>query len=132
MEAGARGYVEVEVGMMNAMQTPEQRHCVEHQVLQVDRQVEGQHRQHNRPRIRHVDEIEHAHAARGRKGGNANRCHGKDCPHQDAIQDRERQVVGPAQRPSLLQRASWRQQLPHRHRREDAEEGTQPNRHLVG
>ena len=44
MEAHAGGHVEVEVGVMHAVQPPQHRHGMEQHVLQVDGEVEQDHR----------------------------------------------------------------------------------------
>ena len=56
----------------------------------------------------------------GGKTGHPDRCHRQDRPQKDVVQDREREVVRPAHRLSLLQGTPRREKLPQCHRREDA------------
>jgi len=50
VEAHARRRVEVEVGMMDHVQPPQQRHGVEHHVLEIDDEVQGHDREgHGQP-----------------------------------------------------------------------------------
>ena len=42
MEAQARADVDVEIGVMHAVQPPQQRHAMEHDVLGIDDEIEDQ------------------------------------------------------------------------------------------
>ena len=44
MEAHAGGHVELEIGMVHAVQPPERRHRMEQHVLEVDGEIEKDHR----------------------------------------------------------------------------------------
>ena len=47
METRASGHVEVEVGVMHPMHTPQRGHRVKHHVLEVDGGIEQHHRRNN-------------------------------------------------------------------------------------
>ena len=64
VKAQARGHVELEVGVMHAMQPPQRRHGVKEDVLQIDREVQEDDRKDNaRPR-RQRDDIEETKSVR--------------------------------------------------------------------
>ena len=112
METRARGHVKIQVGVVHAVQAPQQRHGVEHHVLQIDRQVQRQHREHDYEEVRKVEEVEQPHPALGGKSGHANGGHRKDRPDQHTVKDRDSQVVGPAHRLVHVQKTPRRHQLP--------------------
>ena len=67
MKARAGGHVEVEIGVMHPVQAPQQRHRVEHDVLQVDGKIEDDRPKRERPPDRHVEIVEHSPATARRR-----------------------------------------------------------------
>ena len=113
------------------MQTPEQRDRVEHQVLQINRQVQRQHREQNCQRLRDVKEVEQTHAPPRGKCGDAYRGDGQRRTRQDAVEHCQSKIVGPAQRLARARGAPRRRQFPHCYDAEEAEKNAQPHRWLV-
>ena len=132
MKARAGGDVDVRVGVMHPVQAPQQRHRVEHDMLQIDGKVECDHRQHECPPVRHLDGVQQSPAAFGGQQGESDRCQRKQQAQDQAVQRHQREVVQPAHPP-------WQQpcpprcnRLPDRHQDEHAEERAQADGRLVG
>ncbi len=58
MKAQSRCGVELEVRVVHPVQTPQRRDGMEHDVLQIDGQIEKQHGQDNGQPIRRADSVE--------------------------------------------------------------------------
>ena len=57
MEPGPSGHIEIEVGMMHAVQAPQRRHGMEHDVLQIDGKIQRDDRDDYGKRKRYVEVI---------------------------------------------------------------------------
>ena len=87
MKAGARRDVDIEVGVVHAMQPPQQRHRVKHDVLEIDRKIErNQGQQHLEPQAQ-LKRMQQPHAARFREQRDSHRRGGKDRPDQRRVND---------------------------------------------
>jgi hypothetical protein len=74
MKAQPRADIEFEIGVMHSMQTPKARNGMKEHVLQIDREVEDDHRSHHaQPRLNR-ESIEEAKAARFSEESEANSC----------------------------------------------------------
>ena len=93
MKAQAGRGVEVEIGVVHAVQPPEPRHRMEHHMLEVDREVEQQHREHEGDPDRQLEVVEEPPAA---LLGHDRKPHAEDrkCQPQDhGVERDEREVV---------------------------------------
>ena len=128
----ACGDVEIEIRVMHAMEAPQHRHGVDHDVLEVDDEIEDDDRDYHLQPERQRDHVEHAPAAffRG-SDGERDRNHGDEQPHGQRVEDDDADIAVPAQPAGLAQRPARRGQLPQRHHGEDADEETEPDRGLV-
>ncbi len=82
--------------MVHAVQPPQQRHGMEHPVLDVDDEIEGQKRHDDRNPIRHVDLIEHTPAHRPRHARERNRQHRKTEAQHGGVHGDQQQIMEPA------------------------------------
>ena len=117
----AGGGVEVEIGMVHPVQPPEPGNGVEHDVLQVDREVEQQHRDQDRDPGGHVDDVEQAPALVLGRDGKADREDREGQPQDHCIKHHERQVVGPADDARDLPPPPGCGDFPDRHGRQHAQ-----------
>jgi len=96
MEAQRRREVVVHVGVVHAVEPPEQRHAVEQAVLQVAREVESHERDAHREPSRRVGPVEEPDAALGRQDRRPHRDEGQRRPHDERIDHAEGEVGEPA------------------------------------
>jgi len=118
--------------MVHAVQAPERGHGMEDHVLEVDGQIECQHRHHERQPVRHVDGVEEAPPVLGREDRERHRHHGKRQANQDGVDHDDAEIVRPADQPRDFAPSPRRGHFPHGHRDQDAEENPQPDRRFVG
>jgi hypothetical protein len=120
--------VEVEVGMVHPMQPPEPRHRVEHDMLEVDREVQQQHRDDDSHPDRHVDVVEQSPATVLGHDRKADRDDGKRKPQDDRVDHDERKVVRPTDHPRDFSPPAGCRDLPQRHRRQNTQKGGKADR----
>ena len=93
VEAHAGGDVDVEIGMMHAVQPPQHRHLVEHNVLSIDDEIEDQKAQHRGERGRQPGEMEQPPSALGREQRRAHRRGRNEDAHREHIDDEDAEIV---------------------------------------
>jgi len=131
MKARAGGDVEIEIGVVHAVQAPEQRHGVHHDVLQVNHEVHGNHGHHHGQPVRRFDIIENAPALFLGKQRHADRGGGKQQAQHHGIEHHDAKVAAPAHGLGDAQGPGRRQDLPQRHDGEDTEKEPQADDGLV-
>ena len=132
MEAGAGRHVEIQVGMVHAMQPPQRRYGVEHDVLEVDDQIQHDDRERNLEPEGQGDRVEQAPAALRRQQGQPDGRQRKDQPHQDRVERHDADIAVPAQPAWPRERAARRGKLPQRDEGEDAEKEAEPDGRFAG
>ena len=131
MEARPGGHIVIQIGMMNAMEAPQQGHRVNHDMLQVDHQVHGHHGDQDRPAQWQLVIVQQPPAL---TLGETRHAHGggrKQQAQHEAVEKHQPQVVGPAPPTRQTQAPSGGFQLPQRHQQKHAKEETEPQRHFV-
>jgi hypothetical protein len=73
METHAGGHVDIEIGVVHAVKTPQRRHVMEDDVLTVDHEIERDHPERERRPGRQCQQIEQPPAVRSRDQGDADR-----------------------------------------------------------
>ena len=131
MEANAGGDVDVEIGMMHAVQPPQHRHLVEDNVLSIDDEIEDQKAQHRGKRERQCGEMEESPSAPGREQRGAYRRGRNEDAHREHIDDENAEIVRPARRAADRPRAARGQELPPGHDREDEGKAAYANQELA-
>ena len=131
MEPGPGGDVEIEIGMMHAMQPPQRRHGVEHDMLQIDDEIEDDDRDRDLQPERQRDQVEDPPAAIRGQGGQGDGKQGNEEPHRQCVEEGDADIAVPAQPARPRQGPARRRQLPQGDEGEDAEEGTEPDRRFV-
>ena len=131
MEPGPCGHIEVEVGVVHAVQPPERGHGMEHHMLKIDRQVENDDREQDFEPERQFDEIEKAPAPAFGNDGQCDRHQRDEKPHQRRIQRHQAQIGIPAQPARMGQPPARPRELPQGHNDENAEEEPQPDRRFA-
>ena len=132
VEARPGGQVVVQVRVVDPVQPPQGGHRVDHDVLEPDDQVQGDHRQEDRQPGREGDLIEQPPAL---GGGRRRQPHGGDReeqPQQDGVEHHQPQVAAPAQGLGDGQGPPRGAPLPQGHDGEDAKEGAEADDRLVG
>ena len=117
---------------MHAVQPPEHRHRMEHDVLQIDRKVEQDHRGRNGQPGRYRKRIQQAPFAlfgeqRETDGGERKRQ-----TDQQGVKDNEGHVARPTAQAPDAEIPPRRQHFPRRHRGEHTREGDQAQQWFVG
>src|SRR6266852_4514195 len=84
MKANARGYVELCIGMMHLMNTPQQRHRVVKAMLAVADEIKHKQPNHASHRKRHAGSIQNTKAAVRHGGGDHNGTGPKE-QHSDCV-----------------------------------------------
>ena len=129
MEMKTFGGVEVE---FDVVQPPKPRQCMEHHVLEVDRKIEQQHRDHNRDPDRRVDVVEEAPATRLGHDRQPDREDWERQPQDDRIDHDECEVIRPADHARDFPPASRGRQFPHRHCRQNTQKDGKSDGRLGG
>ena len=119
-------YVEIPVGMMDPMQSPQHRQPVRCDVLQIDCEVEHHHRGGELQPVRHRDEVEDSDAVvcRECRAGDSGERHG-ECrhqPQQQRAEHRHSKIREPSQGFRDAWLASWQHPFDRRHGDEYSEE----------
>jgi hypothetical protein len=81
------GDVEIKIGVMDAMQPPQQRHRVKHDVLQVNREIEGKDHQQDLHGQRQVEAMQQADSAPLREQRDSHRGSRGDGTDHDSVYD---------------------------------------------
>jgi hypothetical protein len=108
------------------------RHGVEQHVLQVDREIEQDHRCRDRQPGRDVERVEESPAAGLGKDRRADGGNREDQPEDHGVKSDNSKVAGPAPAPADLLMAPRRSPFPQYHHDKDAGEGAQADERLVG
>jgi hypothetical protein len=132
MEACAGGDVVVGVGVVHLVQAPEQGHRMDHDVLQVDGEIHGRDRDDEGGPLRQGQVVEQAPAALRRHGREGHGGEGQEEAHEDRVEYHQAQVRGPAPGAAVESGAARCGHFPEGHDGENAEEGGEPDRRLVG
>ena len=132
MKAQAGGGVKIEIGVVHPVQPPEPRHRMEHHVLEIDRQIEQQYRDHDRDPERCVNVVEESPATVLGHDRKADRDDGKRKPQEDRVDHDERKVVRPTDHPRDFPPTPGCRHLPQRHGHQDAEKGGKADRRFGG
>ena len=132
MEAGAGRHVEIQVGMVHAVQPPQRRHGVKHDVLEIDDQIEHDDRERHLEPEGQRDQVEQAPAAFRRQQRQPDGRQRKDQPDQNRVERHDADIAVPAQPARPGERPARRSDLPQRHQGEDAEKETEPDRRFAG
>ena len=127
MEAPAGGDVDVEIGVVHAVQPPQHRHFVEQDVLGIDDEIERQEAQQRRDREPQAQEMEEPPSAAGREQRGADRGGRNEDAHGEHVDEEDAEIVRPAQPPADGERPARGGDLPQRHGGEDEGERTDPN-----
>ena len=105
MEADAGGRVEVEVGVVDHVQPPQQRHGVEHHVLKVDDKVQCHDREGHGEPGRYADVIEEPPAPAFGEQGQTDHPEGCEEARGQRVKGDQTQVAEPAPgRPTVSRR----------------------------
>ena len=116
--------------MMHAVQPPQHRHLVEHNVLSINDEIKDQKAQYRGEAGRQPGEMEQPPSALGREQRRAHRRSRNEDAHRDHIDDEDAEIVGPARRAADRPRAARRHKLPPRHGREDQGKAGDSNQEL--
>jgi hypothetical protein len=130
VEAHAGGDVDVEIGMMHAVQPPQHRHLVEHNVLSINDEIKDQKAQYRGEGGRQPGEMEQPPSALGREQRRAHRRSRNEDAHRDHIEDEDAEIVRPARRAADRPRAPRGHKLPPCHGREDQGKAGDSNQEL--
>ena len=131
MEPRPGGDIEVEVGVVHAVQPPERGHGMEHHMLKIDCQIENDDRERDFEPEWQFDEIEKAPAPAFGNDGQRDRHQRDEKPHQRRVQRRQAQIGIPAQPARLRQPPARPGKLPQGHKDKNAEEEPQPDRRFA-
>jgi len=96
METGAGGDVEIEIGVVHAMQAPQNRHGVEHDVLKVDREIEHEDGDNDRRPGRQTKPWNEADAMPFKRERKADSRSWKQDSNQTCVEEAHAQVARPA------------------------------------
>ena len=132
MEAHAGRHIDVEIGVVHAMQPPQHRHGVEQHVLEIDGKVEHQHRHQDRHALGQRQPIEETPAARLARKRHAHRRRRKEDADDEGVERDDAQVARPAPAPPKGELPLGPPQLPQRHDGENARESGKAGPRLVG
>ena len=124
MEADSGGDIEVEVGVMHAVQPPEHRHRMEQDVLQIDRKVEQDHRGRNGQPGRYRKRIQQAPFALFGEQCETDGGERKRQTDQQGVKDNEGHVARPTAQAPDAEIPPRRQHFPRRHRGEPPAKAT--------
>ncbi len=130
MEAQSRRRVDVGVGMVHAVEAPEQRHLVEGNVLRPHGEVEQHEACHDRQPARYGDGVEQSDPARvGEERGahDAKRC---DEAHEQRVECDDAKVRRPAAATQVQPIAARPDRLREQHCGQYANEGREPDDRL--
>ena len=117
---------------MHPVQPPEPRHRVEHHMLEVDRQIEQQYRDHDGQPDRHVDVVEQTPATILSHDSQPDGEDRKGQSQDHRIDHHQREVIRPADDPRYLSPTPWCRHLPHRHRHQNAQKEGQTDGRFSG
>jgi len=131
METRTRRHVIVEVGMVYAMQPPQRRNGMDHDMLQPDHEVHGDHRQRRRDPERRLEMVEQAPAVFRAEGCQPDRRQGEKQANDHGIEHDQTDIAGPSVGFRYEQRPPGREHLPERDRSERAKEEAEPYGGLV-
>ncbi len=131
METHAGRDVEIQIRMVHSMKTPKQRHRMEHDVLQVDGEVQHQHRERHQGPVRQRGAAQQPPAARLGDDRHAHRGGGKQHAQEQRIDDDDADVVRPARESRELQLAPGRSHLPEGHGNEHQEKTAEAKARVV-
>jgi hypothetical protein len=92
MKTKSRGDVEVEVGVVDHVQPPQRWNGVEHDVLQVDDEVEDENGADERDKRGKTHGVQHPPTAVGREDGGADRGSGENDSHYQCAQQSDADV----------------------------------------
>ena len=103
VEAHAGRHVDVEVGVMHAVQPPQHRHRMEQHVLQIDGKIEQNHGHERRGDEGNGDDVEQSPAARLAHQRDADGSGRKENADQKDIDGEDAEIAGPARTSSRRQ-----------------------------
>ena len=115
MEAHAGRHVELEVGVVHAVQPPQRRHRMEQHVLQVDGEIEQDDRGDDGKPGRRVQRVQESPAMFLGEQGHADGCRREDKSDKQRVEDDDADVARPALTASERLSPARGQQLPQRH-----------------
>ena len=118
--------------MVHPVQPPQGRHGVDHDVLQPDDEVHGDHRQRHGDQERHLEVVDEAPAVFRAESRHAHRRQREDEAQQHRVEHHQAQVAGPAQGLGYGQGAARRGYFPESDQGEHAQEKSEPDDRLVG
>ena len=130
MEADPRRHVDVEVGMVHAMQPPQQGDGVEQHVLGVDDQVEQDDGNEDRQPIRDRDHVQHSPAIGFGDQREPDRRSREQDSHQHGVDHHHPDIARPAPPPADRRLAARRKQLPRHEQRQHGGEDAKPDQWL--
>ncbi|MGG5890340.1 hypothetical protein ACLF3G_24795 [Falsiroseomonas sp. HC035] len=132
MEAQPRRHVEVEIRMVHAMQAPQRRHGVEQHVLEVDGEVEQDHRHQHRHWLRQVHPGQQAKALSLHRQGDADRRGREEKADDQRVKGDYAKVARPAPQPSEGACPARQACFQPRHHGQHAGEDAEADQGLVG
>ena len=130
MKARPGGDVEIEVGVVHAMQPPESRDGMKQHMLQVDCQIEQGHGQHHFKPRRPGERGPESPATLGGQGRGPHGGDWQQPPCRHGVQQGQRQVVGPARPLAHCQPPPGTENFPGRHRDQDQQARSQADGHF--
>src|SRR5262245_27843513 len=127
----AGGHVELEVGMMHAMQPPQRGHGVKEDVLEIDREVEDDDRDDNACPPRQRDQTEKTKSTRLDDECETDSRDRRKYAHEHHVDRHHAEVVRPAPIASNRWSPARRKEFPNRHHAEHAGECAQADQRFV-
>lgn len=128
MKAQAGGDIDVQIGMMHHVQAPEQRHRMEHDMLEIDHQIQDQDADKHAEPGRQIEDVEEPPAILPGRHGHLHPDYGEKQPHGKGINRHHAQVAEPSDRPGHGQRSPGREEFTQGDNCQNPEKKTQSNR----
>ena len=100
MEPQSSCHVEFQIGVMHAMQAPQQRHRVKAHMLAVDREIEQKHGGGYRKPGGQGEDVEETPSFAFGKEGHADASERKEQAHDERVEHHEAQIIRPAPEPA--------------------------------
>ena len=131
VKAGAGGDVEIEIGVVHPVQPPERGHRVEHDVLEIDREVEEDDRQRHGEAIGDRGNIEQTPAPLSRQKRHTYGRRWRQDAQENRIKGDNAQIARPSDPPGDRTAPTGHQNLPQRHDRENPKKEAESDRRFV-